>query len=613
MSITTFAELACSDSIKEALAEMGFKDPSPIQAQAIPAILEGRDVVGQAQTGTGKTAAFGIPIIDSIDPELKKAQAIVLCPTRELAEQVMGELKKIAKFSRGVGVTAIYGGQSYDKQIKALKDGVQIVVGTPGRVIDHIDRGTLKLENIKMFVLDEADEMLNMGFRDDIETILSEATAEGRQTILFSATMPKAIQDIARRFQKDPLIIKVTREELTTTTITQKYFEVRDDYRTEAITRLITANAFANVIVFCNTKMKVDNLVDELNQKGVLAEGLHGDMQQAQRNNVMKKFKEKRVQVLVATDVAARGIDVDNLEAVINFDLPMDEESYVHRIGRTGRAGKTGCAFNLVTGRKDQRKIQDIERFTKVTIEKGVIPSQSEIKGIRRKKFLEYLTEYVASNTLEEAEQSVTEYVASGISVEKLAAALLNMHQAWKHEEVADNIDLRESVRGDRGDRGGDRNSRGGDRGRDRDRGGDRGGRERSSFGDRGGDRNDRGDRGGDRGGRERSSFGGDRERSGGSERGGDRGARPSGANRPVDPDSVRLFINLGREQSVRPGDIVGAIAGEARIPGRDIGHIDIYDNYTFVNVPSEHVDPIMRSMKNNTIKGHKVNIEVAK
>ena len=610
MSITTFAELACSDNIKQALEEMGFKDPSPIQAQAIPAILEGRDVVGQAQTGTGKTAAFGIPIIDAIDPELKKAQAIVLCPTRELAEQVMGEIKKIAKFSRGVGVTAIYGGQSYDKQIKALKDGVQIVVGTPGRVIDHIDRGTLKLENIKMFVLDEADEMLNMGFRDDIETILSEATAEGRQTILFSATMPKAIQDIARRFQKDPLIIKVTREELTTTTITQKYFEVRDDYRTEAITRLITANAFANVIVFCNTKVKVDNLVDELNQKGVLAEGLHGDMQQAQRNNVMKKFKEKRVQVLVATDVAARGIDVDNLEAVINFDLPMDEESYVHRIGRTGRAGKLGSAFSLVTGRKDQRKIQDIERFTKATIEKGVIPSQSEIKGIRRTKFLEYLTEYVASNTLEEAEQSVAEYVASGISVEKLAAALLNMHQAWKHEEVADNIDLRESVRGDRGDRGGrEERGRGGDRfGRDRggDRGGREGGRERSSFGDRGGDR-------GDRGGRERSSFGGDRERSGGAERSGDRGARPSGANRPVDADSVRLFINVGRDQSVRPGDIVGAIAGESRIPGRDIGHIDIYDNYTFVNVPSEHVDPIMRSMKNNTIKGHKVNIEVAK
>ena len=591
MIITTFAELSVSDNIKQALTEMGFKDPSPIQAQAIPAILEGRDVIGQAQTGTGKTAAFGIPIIDSIDPDFRKAQAIVLCPTRELAEQVMGELKKIAKFSKGVGITAIYGGQSYDRQIKALKDGVQIVVGTPGRVIDHIDRGTLKLENIKMFVLDEADEMLNMGFRDDIETILSEATFEGRQTVLFSATMPKPIQDIARRFQKDPLMVKVTREELTINTITQKYFEVKEDYKTEAITRLITANAFANVIVFCNTKVKVDNLVDELNQKGVLAEGLHGDMQQAARNNVMKKFKEKRVQVLVATDVAARGIDVDNLEAVINFDLPMDEESYVHRIGRTGRAGKQGCAFSLVTGRKDQRRVQDIERFTKATIEKGTVPTLSEIKTIRRKKFLEYITEYVASNTLEEALESVAEYAENGIPVEKIAAALLNMHQAWKHEEVADNIELKESIRGDR--------YAGRDGGRDR---GDRFGRDR---GERGGDRFGR-DRGGDRfdrGRRERSSFGGERDR-------GDRGGRPS---RAMDSDSVRLFINLGREQSVRPGDIVGAIAGEARIPGRDIGHIDIYDNYTFVNVPSEHVDPIMRSMKNNTIKGHKVNIEVAK
>jgi ATP-dependent RNA helicase DeaD len=592
MSIQSFAELSVSDSIKQALEEMGFKDPSPIQAQAIPAILEGRDVVGQAQTGTGKTAAFGIPIIESIDPELKKAQAIVLCPTRELAEQVMGEIKKIAKFSRGVGVTAIYGGQSYDRQIKALKDGVQIVVGTPGRVIDHIDRGTLKLESIKMFVLDEADEMLNMGFRDDIETILSEATGEGRQTILFSATMPKAIQDIARRFQKDPLIIKVTREELTTTTITQKYYEVRDDYRTEAITRLITANAFANVIVFCNTKVKVDNLVDELNQKGVLAEGLHGDMQQAQRNNVMKKFKEKRVQVLVATDVAARGIDVDNLEAVINFDLPMDEESYVHRIGRTGRAGKQGNAISLVTGRKDQRRIQDIERFTKASIEKCTIPSSGEIKQIRRNKFSEYIQEYVNTNNLDEALTSVNQFLENGISAETLAAALLSMHQAWKVDEAADNIELRDSGRGDRG--GNDRfagRERSGDRfGRDRERGGRE--REPRSGGDR---------------------FGRDREPS--RERSGDRERAPrSDSPRTFtnDGDSVRLFINLGRQQNVRPGDIVGALAGEARVSGREIGQIDIFDKYTFVNVPSSYVDPIIDAMRNNTIKGHKVNIEVA-
>jgi ATP-dependent RNA helicase DeaD len=590
MLIQSFSELSISENIKKGLEEMGFQTPSPIQAQAIPSILEGRDVIGQAQTGTGKTAAFGIPIIEAIDIEFKKTQAIVLCPTRELAEQVMGEIKKIAKFCRGVGVTAIYGGQSYDKQIKALRDGVQIVVGTPGRVIDHIDRGTLKLENIKMVVLDEADEMLNMGFRDDIETILSETSEDGRQTVLFSATMPKAIQDIARKFQKDPLVIKVTRDELTINTITQKYFEVRDEYRTEAITRLITANNFQNVIVFCNTKMKVDKLVDDLNQKGVLAEGLHGDMQQGQRNFVMNKFKEKRVQVLVATDVAARGIDVDNLEAVINFDLPMDEESYVHRIGRTGRAGKQGSAFNLVTGRKDQRRIQDIERFTKATIEKGTVPSLAEIKQIRRKKLAEYLQEYVNTNNLDEAFASVNEYLELGISAETLAASLLNMHQGWKHDEVAESIELRESRGSDRGDRGErrssfDREERGGSRfGRDRERGGDR-------FGDRGRGRE-----------REFSSGRGERE---------PRGEFRSSAS--GDGDSVRLFINLGRQQNVRPGDIVGALAGEARVSGREIGQIDIFDKYTFVNVPNSYVDPIINAMKNNTIKGHKVNIEVAK
>lgn len=591
MSITTFAELSLSEGINKALEEMGFTTPSPIQAQAIPVLLEGRDVIGQAQTGTGKTAAFGIPLIEMIDPEQRRVQAIILCPTRELAEQVMGEIKKLSRFTRDVRVVAIYGGQSYDRQIKAIRDGVQIVVGTPGRVIDHIDRGTLKLDNIKMVVLDEADEMLNMGFRDDIETILSETAEADRQTVLFSATMPKPIQDIARKFQKDPVVIKVTREELTMSTITQKYFEVRDEYRTEAITRLITAHAFANIIVFCNTKMKVDNLVDELNAKGVLAEGLHGDMQQAQRNNVMNKFKEKRVQVLVATDVAARGIDVDNLEAVINFDLPMDEESYVHRIGRTGRAGKAGHAFNLVTGRKDQRRIQDIERFTKATIEKGTVPTLGEIKEIRRKKFFEFVQEFVATNNLDEALSSVSEFAENGIQAETLAAALLSMHQGWKQVEVSDNIELRSS--GERGDRGSRFEDRGGDRGsrfgRDRDR--DRGGR-------------DRFERGGDRGGRDRFERGDRAER-------GDRGER--GSSRPMDPSSVRLFINLGREQNVRPGDIVGAIAGEARIPGRDIGQIDIYDKFTFVNVPGEHVDPIIRSMKNNTIKGHKVNIEVAK
>ena len=347
METIRFEELNLDTRILRAVEEMGFEEASPIQAKAIPVVMEGKDIIGQAQTGTGKTAAFGIPLLQKIDPKNKHLQAIVLCPTRELAIQVADEIRALAKFMHGIKVLPIYGGQNITHQIKALKSGIQIVIGTPGRVMDHMRRRTLKVETVKMIVLDEADEMLNMGFREDIETILKEMSEE-RQTVLFSATMPKPIMEIAREYQKDAQIIKVIKKELTVPKIEQYYYEVKAKNKAEVLTRLLDMYSPKLSLVFCNTKKGVDELVDKLEGRGYFAEGLHGDMKQQQRDRVMKKFRDGKTEILVATDVAARGIDVDDVEAVFNYDLPQEDEYYVHRIGRTGRAGRTGRSFTFV-------------------------------------------------------------------------------------------------------------------------------------------------------------------------------------------------------------------------------------------------------------------------
>ena len=346
-----FEELNIDSRILRAIVDMGFEETSPIQAKAIPAVKEGRDVIGQAQTGTGKTAAFGIPMLEKVDPKDKHVQAVVLCPTRELAIQVADEIRKLAKYMHGVKVLPIYGGQDIVKQIRSLKSGVQIVIGTPGRVMDHMRRKTVKFDHVHMITLDEADEMLNMGFREDIETILKEFPEE-RQTVLFSATMPQPIMEIARDYQKDAELIKVVRKELTVQNIQQYYFEVAPKSKEEVLSRLIDIYNPKLSIVFCNTKKQVDDLTSALKGRGYFAEGLHGDLKQQQRDRVMDNFRKGRVDILVATDVAARGIDVDDVDVVFNYDLPQDEEYYVHRIGRTGRAGREGLAFSFVVGRE---------------------------------------------------------------------------------------------------------------------------------------------------------------------------------------------------------------------------------------------------------------------
>ena len=347
MTPKLFSELGLSAEVLKAVDKLGFEQAAPIQAAAIPVLMTGKDVVGQSMTGSGKTAAFGIPAVEKVDPNLRAVQVLILCPTRELAIQVSEEIHKLAFFKRGINCLPIYGGQSYERQFFGLKQGAQIVIGTPGRVMDHMRRGTLRLSTVKMVILDEADVMLNMGFREDIETILKDAPKE-RQTVFFSATMPKPIRDLIEKYSREPQNVKIEQKAMTVPTVEQVYYEVDRRYKMELLTRLIDLYDMKLGIIFCNTKRMVDDLVEHLEAAGYQADRLHGDMTQNMRDRVMNKFRKSGLEFLVATDVAARGIDVDDVEVVFNYDLPYDPEDYVHRIGRTGRAGKSGKAISLV-------------------------------------------------------------------------------------------------------------------------------------------------------------------------------------------------------------------------------------------------------------------------
>lgn len=373
--MTMFHELGISEKLMKSIQAMGFEEATPIQAETIPVSLQGKDVIGQAQTGTGKTAAFGIPMIEKIDVKNSFIQGIVVAPTRELAIQVAEELNRIGQF-KGVKALPIYGGQDINRQIRALKNRPQIIVGTPGRLIDHINRKTIRLQNIKVVVLDEADEMLNMGFIEDIEAILKEVPEE-RQTLLFSATMPDPIRKIAENFMHDPVQIKVKAKEMTVPNIEQYYIEMQEKKKFDVLTRLLDMESPELAIVFGRTKRRVDELSEALNSRGYAAEGIHGDLTQAKRSSVLKKFKAGTIEVLVATDVAARGLDISGVTHVYNFDIPQDPESYVHRIGRTGRAGKTGLAYTFVTPR-EIGQLKNIERTTKRTMERKPIPSMDD-------------------------------------------------------------------------------------------------------------------------------------------------------------------------------------------------------------------------------------------
>ena len=381
-----FEQTNLTKEIKKALLEIGYMEMTEIQEKSIPVILSGKDVIGQSKTGTGKTAAYGLPIIDMIDKENKNTQVIILCPTRELATQVTSEMRKFMKYKDSIKVACIYGGQSIQNQIKDLKHGAQIIIGTPGRIMDHIRRKTIKLSNTKIAVLDEADEMLDMGFEEDMETILKE-TDENRQTLLFSATMSPKILKITKKYLQNPVNIKIKAEELTVNNIEQIAIEMKNDMKDEAVMTLLDFYCPRKAIIFCNTKRKVDNLIEILQKNGYLADAIHGDKNQDQRERIMKRFKRGDITILIATDVAARGIDVENLDLVINYDVPQEEEYYVHRIGRTGRNGNKGKSFTFVVGR-EKNKITSIEKFSKSKIKYGKLPKTTEVSKIKQEKIL---------------------------------------------------------------------------------------------------------------------------------------------------------------------------------------------------------------------------------
>ena len=495
-----YEDAPIDERIIRAVQEMGFEVMTPIQQQAIPALLEGRDVLGQAQTGTGKTAAFGIPMIQRIDPEAEGVQCIILCPTRELAIQAADELRKFAKFMHGIKILPIYGGQDITKQIRSLRGNVSIIVGTPGRVMDHMRRHTLQLDHIKAIVLDEADEMLNMGFREDIETILKEIPKE-HQTALFSATMPKPILDITHTYQKDAVHVKVAAKEVTIPLVKQYYYEVQRQNKAEVTARLLDYYNPKRSLIFCNTKKMVDDLTEELKGRGYFAEGLHGDMSQFQRDKVMNGFRSGTIEILIATDVAARGIDVDDVEAVFNYDVPQDIEYYVHRIGRTGRAGKTGRSFTLVVGREIY-KIREIENVCHTRIKARTIPSAADITAVKAQKILSKVMEIRNEKDLTKMTKIIADKMNDDdVTAMELAAAFLKLHMGEELEDIPvevykprrarhfeDEKGRKGSSRGRRGDRSerDDKKSRGDKSCKDGHRRRERDGREGASGKERG-------------------------------------------------------------------------------------------------------------------------------
>src|SRR5882757_46616 len=420
-----FTELGLSPEVLKAVAKMGFEEASPIQSETIPTLLEGKDVVGLSQTGSGKTAAFAIPAIERVEAALRAPQVLIVCPTRELTMQVAEEVAKLALFKRGVRELPIYGGQSYDRQLRGLREGAQIIIGTPGRVMDHLERKTLRLDQIAMVILDEADRMLDMGFRDDIDKILSQAPPE-RQTVFFSATMPPAIQHLVKNFTRDPVNVRIEAQEMTVPAIEQIYYEVDRRSKLEVLCRLIDLQDIKYAIIFCGTKMMVDELADHWKAPGYSSDKLHGDISQAMRERVVAKFRKRGFEFLVATDVAARGLDVDDIEVVFNYDLPQDAEDYVHRIGRTGRAGKTGRAITFVAGREIW-KMQQIIRFTKGKVRREKVPSAEEVEEKRTNAFLETLRETLEKGEFKRQDVLIDQLLEAGYSPTDIASALLHL------------------------------------------------------------------------------------------------------------------------------------------------------------------------------------------
>ena len=552
--INGFESLGLPANVLAAVKKVGFETPSPIQAQTIPVLMEGHDVVGLAQTGTGKTAAFALPILSRIDLDMRKPQALVLAPTRELALQVADSFQSFASSLGGIHVLPIYGGQAYGIQLSGLRRGAQIIVGTPGRVIDHLEKGSLDISDLRFLVLDEADEMLNMGFQEDVERILAD-TPEDKQVALFSATMPNGIRRIAREYLREPKEISVKSETRTNTNITQRYLSVAHRNKLDALTRILEVTEFEAMIMFVRTKHETEELAEKLRARGFSAAAINGDIAQAQRERTVDQLKDGRLDILVATDVAARGLDVERISHVLNYDIPNDTESYVHRIGRTGRAGRSGEAILFVTPR-ERRMLRSIERATNAPLNEMDLPTVDEVNESRKRKFADSIT-----NALEHAEVAVFRKLVKEYSeehdvpLEDIAAALAT--EASSGDEFFMK-ELPPSKR-DRFDR------------------------------DNRGDRGDRGDRGG-----RRDRF--DRE-------------APTRFDRSGKEMAV-YRLAVGKRQHVRPGAIVGALANEGGLSSKDFGRINIAVDHTLVELPKDLPKEVFEALEDTRISGQLINIE---
>ncbi len=596
-----FTELGLSPEVLKAVDKMGFEEASPIQTAVIPLLLEGRDVVGQSATGSGKTAAFGIPAVERIDPALKKVQALILCPTRELAIQVAEEIAKLAFFKRGVREVPVYGGQSYERQFRALEAGAQIVIGTPGRVMDHMERGTIKLDHLKIVILDEADRMLDMGFRDDIERILAATPTEGRQSLFFSATMPPPIKQLIQRYTNNPAWVKIEAQAQNAPKVDQVYLEVDRRSKIEALTRLIDLHDFRYGIIFCATKNMVDELAEILASRGYAVDRLHGDITQATRTKVMDKFRRRGFEFLVATDVAARGLDVDDLEVVFNYDLPNDAEDYTHRVGRTGRAGRTGKAFTFVSGREIYG-LQNMIRYARLPLRRERVPSLDQVEEARENVFFERLRATLDAKVFRPQDRMVDRLLEQGYASTDIIAALIHLMQGGQP--------------GSPGTPGGEG---------DEDRSAPapvvtqpkhsrpyddearppipvpvpapakpvKSAKHKPAPAFAAQDETE-------------AYFGGDAR---GAERG-ERPARPSKQKfeRPArtgrEPGYTTLYFNVGRKQLVTPADVVGKIAGVTRLPAGVVGAMDIHQRHTLVDVRAEEAERILAKMAGVRVKG---------
>ena len=556
---TEFTSLNLRDEVMQAITELGYSTPTPIQAGMIPLMLTGADVIGQAQTGTGKTAAFALPILHNFQPQ-RHVQALVLAPTRELALQVANSMTEYGKHL-DVRVLAVYGGQPYGPQIGKLNRGIDIVVGTPGRLLDLIERNALNIKHIHTLVLDEADEMLNMGFIEDIEKILAETPAE-RQTALFSATMPPRIRSLANRFMRDPQSVTIKRDTTNALAIEQRYYLVHEGDKTNALTRLFEIESIKSALIFARTRAETATLANELVVRGIPAEAIHGDLDQNARERVLGRFRANQLKVLVATDVAARGLDIDDISHVFNYHLPDDAEVYIHRIGRTGRAGKTGVAITLLSP-KEKRRLREVEALTKQTVTKVEIPSASEIVKHRENKVVENLKIWLGRGRYKRELEMVQELVDAGYDLTDIAAAAIKIARAdEKQRPIAEVGEVKSNYRSDEKQYK-PKNGR------------------RETFGRR------------------------------------DIPIKSISNKRRGDSSHeegmIRLKMNLGKTNGVRPNDIVGTIAYHANIPGYTIGKIRIEDKMTFVDIPENLLDQVMNHNGNYRIGKDKFSLAKAK